>query len=260
MPWAYNYQAGPKGGSLTALLNFATSVRVIHEGGAGKRGNNVAVQFLEGEHPVQHKFHGSRLILLEVVLKYRSAAGTITHADGEEGHVFENLSEVKRLLRGQHSQATLQRTAPDMGTVQIDVECADPAPSQNFFTYLFPLVAARSFWRSTTVQSSSSSPLAIGGDAPVDDAEVVFSAGASNPLFTHTPTGATIQYIGTVPAGGVRVYAETGQAARVSGGADESANLAGFGKAHVLSLFGGVSNAFTVSAGTATVSWRDAWG
>lgn len=257
MPWTvYDYQAGPKGGSLTPLLNFCTMVRVLSEGGSGKRGGNVGVQYLHGEHAVAHKFLTPRIIPLEVALRYTSAAGTITHADGAPGHVFENLSEVKRLLRGHRSQATLQRTAPDMGTVQIDVECMEPTPTQNRFVYLFPLVAARPFWRSTTVQSTAASPIAVGGDAPVDDAELVFAGGAGSPTFTHTASGATIGYVGTVPGGGVRVYTETGQAVRVSGGADESAFIT-FNKPYVLELDPGVSNAFT---GSGTISWQDKWG
>lgn len=259
MGWNYAYQAGPKGGTLTALSNFCLNVRLLTEGGSGKRGGNVAVQYLHGEHAVPHKFASPRLLPLEVVLRYTNSAGAITHADGAEGHVFENLSEVKRLLRGQRSQATLARTAPDMGAVQIDVECGEPTPTQNRFTYLFPLVAARPFWRSTTLNSVSTSPLAVGGDEAVDDAEIVFSAAAVNPVFTHTASGATITYTGTVPAGGVRVYTETGQAKNETGGADVS-ELLSYNKPYILELDPGVSNAYTISSGTVTVSWRDKWG
>lgn len=259
MVWDYLYTAGPKGGSLTALLNFCSSVRLLTEGGPGKRGPDVAVQYLHGEHPVAHKFANPRLLPLEVVLRFTSSAGTITHADGAEGHVFENLSEVKRLLRGQRGLATLARTAPDMGAVQIDVHCQEPTPTQARFVYLFPLVAPRPFWRSTTVQTDSSSPIAVGGDAPVDDAEVDFSAGAASPVFTHTPSGATITYTGTVPAGGVRVFTETGQAINITGGADTS-ELLSYNKPYILELDPGVSNAYTISAGTVTVRWQDKWG
>lgn len=260
MPWTvYDYQAGPKGGSLTPLLNYCTAVLIRNEGGPGKRGNDVAVQYLHGEHPVPHKFSTPRLIALKVVLRYTNSGGTVTHTDGAAGHAFENLSEVKRLLRGQRGLATLQRIAPDHGTVQIDVHKGEETEAENFYTYIIPLIAPRPFWRSTTLNSVSSSPLSVGGDAPVDDAEIVFSASASSPTFTHTASGATIQYVGTVPAGGVRVYTETGQAVRVSGGADESANVT-FGKPYILELDPGVSNAYTISSGTVTVEWRDKYG
>lgn len=260
MPWSvYDYQAGPKGGSLTPLLNFCAAVRVVDESGSGKAGEDVNVQFLHGDHPVAHKFAEPRLIMLEAVLRYTSSAGTITHTDGAQGHVFENLAEMKRLLRGQRSLATLQRIAPHYGTTQIDVHSGAPTPSQNRFVFLFPLVAPRPFWRSTTLNSVSSSPLTVGGDAPVDDAEIVFSAGGTSPVFTHTASGATIGIVGTVPAGGVRVYTETMQATRVTGGTDYSEFVASPAKTFGLELDPGVSNAYTISSGTVTVEWRNKW-
>lgn len=260
MPWTeYTYKAGPLGGTLQPLLNYAISVRIEDEGGPDRRGGNVAVQYLHGEHAVAHQFDSPRLVLLECIFRYTSAAGTITHTDGAPGHVFENLSETKRLLRGQLGMATLERIAPDQGTVQIDVQYRAPTPTQNRFTYAFPLVAPRSYWRSTTLNSVSSSPLTVGGDAEVDDAVVKFSAGAVNPTFTHTASGATIAYTGTVPAGGVQVFTETLQANNMTGGADCS-NLVTFNKPYGLILIPGVSNAYGITAGTATVEWRDKWG
>lgn len=264
MVWTgYVYKAGPLGGTLLTLTDYCSSVRIIDEGGPDIRGGDVTVQYLHGEHAVPHKFAAAGLIELEVVLRYTSAAGTITHADGAEGHVFENLSEVKRLLRGQGGLATLERVAPDQGTVQIDVGYRKPTPTQNRFTYLFPLVVARPFWRSTTVQTDSSSPIAVGGDAPVDDAEIDFSAAASSPVFTHTSSPETVKptitYTGTVPAGGVRVFTLTGQAINITGGADCS-NLVSFNKPYYLELNAGVSNTYTISSGTVTVRWQDKWG
>jgi hypothetical protein len=258
MAWDYAWEAGPKDGTLVALSDFCTSVRLLSEGGSAKRGRDVNVQYLHGDHAIAHKFLTPRILPLEVVLRFTNSSGAITHGDGAEGHVFENLSEVKRLLRGQAGLATLQRDAPDMGEVQIDVECGEPTPTQVRFSYLFPLLAARPFWRSTSQSTDSSSPIAVGGDAPVDDAAIVFSAGASSPVFTHTATGATITYTGTVPSGGVRVFTETGQASRVSGGADESANVS-FNKTYILELHPGVNNAYTISSGTVTVEWYDKW-
>lgn len=260
MVWSvYTYKAGPLGGTLLPLSDYCSSVRLLDEGGVSKRGGDVTVQYLHGNHAVGHKFANPRLLALEVVLRYTAAGGTVTHTDLEPGHVFENLSEVKRLLRGQRSLATLERIAPDQGTVQIDVECGEPTPTQNRFTYLFPLIAARPFWRSTTAQTDSTSPIAVGGDFPVDDATVTFSAGASSPVFTHTASGATITYTGTVPAGGVTVNTLTGQAFNVTGGADCS-NLVSFNKPYILELDPGVNNAYTISSGTVTVGWADKWG
>src|SRR3989304_1271825 len=130
MAWSYAYTAGPKGGTLVALSDFCISVRLLTEGGPGKRGADVSVQYLHGDHAVPPKFATPRLLPLEGVLRYTSSAGTITHADGAEGHVFENLSECKRLLRGQRGLATLARTAPDMGAAHIALQCGGPVPTQ----------------------------------------------------------------------------------------------------------------------------------
>lgn len=262
MAWAYTYKAGPFGGTLLPLLDYCKAVRLVDESGPGKRGGNVTVQYLHGEHAVGHKFANPRLLPLEVVLRFTAAGGTITHADGAEGHVFENLSEVKRLLWGQDGLAVLERIAPHWGTVRINVERGEPTPTQNRFTYLFPLIAARPFWYSTTTQTDSTSPIAVGGNAPVDDFTVTFSAAASSPVFTLTSAATTVKptitYTGTVPAGGVIVYTETGQAANVTGGADCS-NLVSFNKPYYMTLQPNTSNTFTVSSGTATVGWANKW-
>jgi len=262
MAWDFTYKAGPYGGTLTALSTYCLSVRIVGESGVGKRGRDVTVQYLHGEHAVAHKFATPRLIPLEVVLRYTNGSGAVSHADGAAGHAFENLSEVKRLLFGQASLATLERIAPHQGTVRIDVEAGEPTPTQNHFTFLFPLIAARPFWYSTTTQTDSTSPIAVGGNAPVDDATVTFSAGAVSPVFTHTSSSATVKptitYTGTVPAGGVIVNTLTGQASNVTGGADCS-NLVSFNKTYYLQLEGGASNTYTISTGTVTVAWADKW-
>jgi hypothetical protein len=261
MVWtAYNYQAGPKGGSLTPLLNYCTFVRIVDEGSPGLRGGPVQIQYLEGAREVPHLFSETRLIGLECGLRYTSSAGTITHADGAAGHAYENLANLKRILYGDRLMVTLQREVPHQGTVQIDVKVGAPvAPSQNRFVFLFPLVAPNPFWASTTLNSVSPTPsIAVGGDAPVHDAEITFAAGASSPILTHTASGATIQIQGTVPSGGVLVKTITGFAERVSGGTDYSEFLVN-SKPYMLQLEAGATNSFTLSSGTATIAWRNKW-
>lgn len=261
MPWTvYNYQAGPKGGSLTPLLNFCTFVRIVDEGGPGFRGEPVTIQYLEGAREVPHLFSEPRLVGLECGLRYTSAAGTITHTDGAAGHVYENLSNLKRILYGDRLMVTLQREAPHQGTVQIDVKVGAPVSiSQDRATFLFPLVAPNPFWASTTLNSASPAPsIAVGGDASVHDAEITFAAGASSPILTHTASGATIQIEGTVPSGGVLVKTITGHAERVTGGTDWSEFLAN-SQPYMLQLEAGATNSFTLSTGTATIAWRNKW-
>jgi hypothetical protein len=260
MVWtAYNYQAGPSG-SLTALSTLCTAVRVLDEGSAGKRGVNVPIQYFHGAREVPHKFTTEHLIGLECHVRYSTSTGTITHADGAAGHVYENLETLKRLLYGGRAMTVLQREAPDYGTVQINVEVGPPVTiSQARHIFLFPLVCPDPFWASTTLNTVNPEPsITVGGSAPVQDATVTFPAGDTNAILTHTDSGATIQILGAVPAGGVVVSAATGHAARVTGGTDWSEFLV-VNKPYVLELDPGQSNPFTYSGGAATISWRNKW-
>lgn len=260
MVWtAYNYQAGPSG-SLTTLSTYCTAVRIVDEGPPGFRGGPVPIQYLEGAREVPHLFSEPRLIGLECVLSYRSAAGTITHADGAAGHAYENLANLNRLLFGDRSMVVLQREAPHQGTVQIDVKVGAPVTaSQARHVFVYPLLAPNPFWRSTALNSVSPTPsIAVGGSAPVHDAEITFAAGASSPTLTHTNSGTTIQVTGTIPSGGVLVKTLTGFAERVTGGTDYSEFLVN-SRPYMLQLEAGATNSFTLSSGTATIAWRNKW-
>ncbi len=258
--WAYNYQAGPKGGSLTALSTYCDRVRIVDEGMGGKRGNNIAIPFLHGARAVEHKFASESSIALEMVPRYTNSAGAVTHVDGAAGHVYENLSEVKRLLTGQRGLATVQRVAPDHGTVQIDVEALAPVRiSSTHFIFLFTLNCPSPFWRSSTQNSqSAASPITPAGDGPIDDMWIEFVGGTDASL-THTASGAQISLTGSTPGGGVRVLVGEGRAENISGGADAT-DLVSANRSYWMELDPGVSNSFTVGGGTtATVKWYDHW-
>lgn len=258
--WDYSYQAGPKGGALTALSTYCSRVRIVDEGMGGKRGDNIAIPYLHGARAVGHKFASESTLNLEVVLRYTNGSGAITHTDGAAGHAFENLSEVKRLLGGQRSLATLQRTAPDHGTVQIDVEALSPVrASSTHFIFLFPLNCPSPFWRSSAQNSQNpSSPITPAGDGPVDDMWVEFSGG-SNASLTHSASGAQLSLTGATPGGGIRLLVGEGRAVYISGGADAT-DLVTANRSYWMEMDPGVSNSFTVGGGTtATVKWYDKW-
>jgi hypothetical protein len=254
----FNYQVGPLGASLTALSLYAERVRLIEEGTVGKVGSNVVIPGRGGARATPYKQYDEGSITLEVVLRYTDEDGMIVHADGAAGHVYENKEAVDALFDGGMGLIVVRRAVPHWGTVDAIGEVTSPVrPSgpQWFMHYEMDLPIP--VWKSTTVNSESSSPLVVGGSARVQDASVDFSAGASSPIFTHTPSGATVSYIGTVPAGGARVFPYNGTAIALSGGADLSAFVR-FNRDYGLILVPG-SNAFTISSGTATVNWADQW-
>lgn len=261
MGWDYQWKAGPKGGTLVALSDYTTFVRVLAEAGSARRGRDVDVPYLHGQRPVPHKFAAPATIALEMGLRYTNAAGAVVHTDGAAGHAYENLAAVKRLLYGQRDLVTLQRVAPDYGTVEVDVQVLQPVTiSQTRFVFMFPLTAAVPFWRATA-QSSDATPASVdvGGNAPVDDLWIEW-VGGTNPTLTHTASGAVIGYDGgAIPAGGVRVYVGEGRAERISGGADESANITN-NRDYWMELEGGATNLFSETGGsTTTLKWYDRW-
>jgi hypothetical protein len=239
----FDWKAGPRGGSLTDLDTISTFVRVLDEGSPGSRGDNVPIQYLHGAREVAHLFSTEALIALEV--------GVATKAQ---------LTSVKQLLYGGRQMVTLQKNDPSWGVVQIDGKIFQPViPTQDRFTYLFPMLCADPFWRSTTLQSLNPVPtLTVGGNAPVDDAEIVFTGGTDATL-THTDSGAVVALEGATPSGGVRCYVKTGFAARVTGGTDWS-EFFFQNMPFIVELDSGASNAFTLTGGgSVVVEFRNKW-
>lgn len=235
----WDWKAGPRGGSLVDLDTVSRSVRILDMGSPGSQGGNVPVQYLHGAREVAHLFSEENLIPLEVGV-----------AD------LAQLTDVKKLLYGGRLMTTLQMTAPDWGTVQIDGKIFQPVVStQDRFTFLFPVLAADPFWRSTTLNTQNPEPtITTGGNAPVDDATFTYPAGDVDPILTHTDSGETFQITGTVPAGGVIFYARYNWVERVTGGADWGEFFIPSG---ILELDADQVNTFNYSGGTGSLSWRN---
>lgn len=261
MSWDYAWQAGPDGGTLVDLADYCTSARVVDEGGAGKRGTNIVIPGLEGRRSDPHKFSEQGLLGLEIVLRYTNAAGAVTHPDGAAGHAYDNLSQVKRLLYGHRTLTRLQRTAPDHGTVYVLGEVLQPVRiSQARHVFLFPLTLPVPSWHSTTENSQTPTPsVTVGGDFPVNDAVLEF-VGGTDPVLTHTDSGAELGVQGAVPAGGVRIFIGEGRAEYISGGANATNLLTPANRRYWMSLDPGQVNAFSAVGGsTITLKWRDQW-
>ena len=258
MPWDYNYRAGPTGGSLVALDTYADGIWIPAEGTAGKRGSNITIPSRHGSRWRPYKFYNEGMVDIRIALRYTSSNGSITHTDGAPGHVYDNHAQIKRLFDTGLTTATIRRAMPDAGEVDLVGELIDGiriADTQFIFSYLFRVHVPT--WRAVAESSTAASPATLTGDAQVQDLTIDFDAGAVNPVFTHTPTGATCTYTGTVPAGGVRVLPNEDRAYNLTGGADAS-GLISFNRDYGILFFPG-TNAFTFSTGTGTVRWRNQW-
>lgn len=253
--WDYDYQAGPAG-SLTDLSDYVVGVRIPNEYSTGRRGTNPIVQYRHGTQWASRKFVRPSALVLEVAVRETNAAGAVTHTDGKPGHIYENLSVLKRILGGNAgSLVRLQRDAPHQGTVYLDVEQLGEAfPTQTRHIFGFPLTAPHPFWIGAADTGNTASPLVVGGDAPVGDAVVRLLTGTDTKL-TVDSTGDFLQIVGAMPAGGVSIDLGAGTCVKVTGGADYSNALR---RSNAFELDPG-SNAVTLSTGTMSVDWNEQW-
>lgn len=238
-------------------------VRIVNEFSLGFRGNDPISQYVHGEQSSPRKFHPAANLSLEMTLLGTNTAGVITHGDGAAGHYYENFSALKALLAGKQGQLVrLERTAPDLSTVYMDMWAVDAARStQNRFTYAWPMRAPSPFWVGAADNGNTPTTLTPAGDAPIDDMIIDFTGTADTPRLTHDDTGDYVEIDGALPSGGVRVDVGAGTVVRISGGADWS-NALRVNNPWWLELDPG-ANAVTVTqdSGSPTVSvdWFTKW-
>lgn len=254
MSWTYSYQADG-----SDLLDYCDAVVVENEGGAGKRGGNLTVGFLDGER-WEPKNYAPLDLILKTTLKYTSAAGTITHVDGGPGHAFENFSEVKKLLT-QAGLKYLTRTAPDYGSQRAAFEMiGPPIEGESRLVWYWPLRVPSGSWQTVTQATATGNPpsATTGGNRRIHDPELVFSGAGS---FTYTnAAGEEFQIVAASgPTYPVTLVNSNGEwLVTASGGADASQYVT-VENASVLVLDpdSALSISTTVSC---TLRWRNRWG
>ena len=260
MSTAHSFWVGPKGGTLVELDTVALFGRKIGEGMAGRRGGNPHSQFRDGHRATPGRPLSMLSIPLEVRYRYSDPVGDVTHTDASRGHAYENMSTVKRLLRGTPgTEVTLRCTVPHWGEVEIDVELNRPMlGSETDQTHVYMLDAPHPYWRSTTLQSGAPPTLAVGGNALVDDPVLTFTGGV-DAVATHGDSGMDITVEGTIPAGGVRVDVGERTAIRISDGADWREFVTP-SHARWFELYGDYTNPISVAGGgTLGVDWYNKW-
>ena len=255
--WDPLYKAGPPGGTLISLSDYATGVRIESEWSVGYRGSDPIGQYVHGEDSSPRKFYPASNFTIECVLRDTNPAGAITHGDGVDGHRIENFQALKQLFGGaQGSLVRIERTFPDTGTTYLDVWQVDTVkPTQNRVTYSWPLRAPKPFWVGAADTGNSGTTLTPAGDAPIDDMVIDFASG-TDPRITHDDTGDYVEISGAVPGGGVRVDVGAGTCIKITGGTDYS-NFLRVNTPWWFQLDAG-ANAVTPSAGI-TSDWFTKW-
>ena len=205
MSWDYQWAIDG-----TTLTTYCTNVRLLAEKRAGLRGRDFEIPWRQGSRHTTGKYYQPVVLPLEFDLRYTNAAGAVTHTDGGPGHVFENMQAVKALMGS--GQFELQRTAPDQGAVEIDVEVIDEiVQTVPRFRYVALCSAVFPFWReqtaTTTAQTftgDTSMVVTQGGNVPSHNAVIaIFADGqpVTNVALENSTTGQTITYGGTIDAG-----------------------------------------------------------
>jgi hypothetical protein len=218
MPWTeFAYQAGPVGGAFTDLLDYCDDVRIPSEMDAPKRGFNPSIPYRDGLFSFPQKYRSTGTFMLDCMVSYTSAAGTVTHADGSAGHVFENLQLLKRLIGGNDGLVVIRRTTPHMGAVEAvcenfgGVTAAGPR-----MRYVFPMQMLDGTWREQALQTDTESSIssfphaytiATGGDYPIGDAKFTFTcvADGNAPTIALAGNGDKISVAGAFVAADVIV-------------------------------------------------------
>jgi len=260
----FGWEAGPAGGSLVDLLQYVTFIRFPVETSEGFRGSDPIGQYQHGQISSPRKFHPAKSINVEMGIKGRNpTTDIIDHVDGEAGHIYENFSSLKQIMAStQGKLVRLRRTAPDHGIEYLDLWQTDVArPSQNRQAYIWPMMAPRPFWTGTADNGNAPPTLTVAGDAPIDDMVIDFTGTATDPRLTHDDTGDYVEYDGVLPAGGVRIDVGAGTCVRITGGADEAANLRVLNPWWMELDPGANATTLSEASGTAvcSVSWNTKW-
>lgn len=169
--WDYDITADGE-----TLLDYCDRVVVVTEGMANREDANFTVPGLEGEITFPNKLWKSGNVMLVTFVKYADVDDLVTHTDGTAGHVYENISALKRIL-GKNGLVDLRRNAPDYGQTQMLVELIQGPQELSYPAHrLWVLKAPKPFWAGLTpVEINSSESHTPEGDAPVDDMIVEFA-------------------------------------------------------------------------------------
>jgi hypothetical protein len=272
--WDYAYKIGA-----TALLDYATDIRIPNEKRARRRGRNREIVWKQGERSTQPKLYRALDFELQMLLAYTDSAGAITHTDGAPGHVYENYLELKRLLSGDQingSLITLRRTMPHAGIVDIDFEVLDEIrPGDTRFRMVAFCRAPFPYWQAGTqtvetevgkTTTTETIEVVVGGNEGIPNAVIIFAPDTqdvSNLRITHTPSGRFLQYSGIITAGDTVTF-DVGERTVVHSvdGAVDAALLKSHADWLVLPV-GTYNLDLTCDAGTldydVTVSYYDLW-
>lgn len=249
--WAYNLNQN------LDLADVANGIRVEEEGGGGFVPFGQPLPGRDGIDLDDDPPHSPLELNLRLIMRWTAGDGTVTHADGEPGHILENLTLVKRELAV--PTPVLYRTAPNAGDQQAPCRLAGrPFVGDLRHIYHFPLTVPSGSWQQAgTISTATGSPPAVttSGDRRIWDPTIVLSGAQT---FTLTDADGTVYtivaaagptYPVTIDVGAGTILDDNGADARgdITFDHDAWCRIA-------------ANSTPTISAPSgATIQWRDRW-
>lgn len=224
-----------------SLMDRATSIEALEnrDNLAPRRYQQQEIAYRHGEVANYDRFFSSKTIALRMWVAAHDADGLVSHSEGPEGHVRENLNELYQIFGKKGSAITLQRDVPDYpgaGTITLEANAQVVNVIQSLGRYqrgllrrlTVNLLLPHPFWHELPVNTSAAfggGNIATGGNAVINDMVITFKAGDVDPRLTATVSGDYLEISGTVPAGDVEVDVGARTVTKLSDGSAYDANL-----------------------------------
>lgn len=196
------------------------------------------------------------VVTLRVHLRWTGAAGTVTHTDGEGGHVRENLSLIKKELN--KPEPVVSRTLEHIGDVRAVVKMnTPPIVGAQRHVYVFPLTVPAGSWQDATEDSATGNPptATTGGDREIFDPRLTISAAGETEVTLSDGTVYTV----TAAAGPTYpIVVDVGAGTVLDDNGDDAAGDVSFSHEHWLRLDADDDVSITTD-NSVTLHWRNRW-
>lgn len=198
---------------------------------------------------------GPLVATLRVHLRWTDENGAVNHGDGAAGHIYENLSLLKRELN--KPAPVLTRTLPHIGNVRAVVKSVTPGlVGEQRHVYVFPLTVPSGSWQDASESSDSGTPptgVITTGDRRIFDPRLSLSAAG-----TYTVTDADSVTYSVVAASGPSypIVVDVGARTVVDNTSADARGSVEFSHPAWVRL--SPNHTHTVT-GSCTVYWRNRW-
>ena len=241
-------------GALT-LSDVATDVVIEDEYGSSWNDKGYTIPHMDGVRLDSQAPYGPRTITLKTVLRYTAAGGTVTHSDGAAGHVFENLSKIRKEFNKGSGLVTFTRTAPHVGNVRALVKLLDDPVQDRGARHVvrWVMTCPSGSWQDASETSEATSGVTTGGNTRIHDPKIVF---ASATTITHTHADGLIETITAAAGPTYPVTVDVGAGTILDNGSVDVRGDVTFSHAHWLRLD---PDGLQTFSGTATINYRNRW-